>query len=97
MIRIDGPNRPSGIPSKQPAGKKRKSSSPSSTETSGQVQVADATALREKARAMLADMPKVRMERIEEIRDALEHGTYHVESKQVAAHIVANALAERPW
>lgn len=93
MIRIGGPNRPSGTSSTRSPGKKRKPSSPAST----QVQVGDATALREKAKLMFAEMPEVRLERIEEIRDALERGTYHVESKQVAAHIVANALAEQPW
>jgi len=96
MVRINGPDRSSQIAPARNTGKKRKS--PSASASSGaQVQVADAAALREKANVMLADMPEVRMERIEEIRSALEKGTYKADSRKVAAHIIANALSERSW
>jgi len=61
------------------------------------VRLASADHLREQAKAMLAEMPDVRLERIEEIRGALEQGRYRVKAKQVAKRIVANALAEGPW
>ncbi len=95
-MRINGPNNRSKISSPRSAGKKRQSSSASSA-SNAQVQVADATALREKAQVMLADMPEVRMERIEEIRSALEKGEYKADSAKIAAHIIANALSERSW
>jgi len=42
-------------------------------------------------------MPEVRLERIEEIRDAIERGEYGVDARKVAARIVINALAEHAW
>ncbi len=96
MVRINGPDRSNPLAPARSTGKKRKSSSASAS-SGTQVQVADAAALREKANVMLADMPEVRMERIEEIRSALEKGTYKADSRKVAAHIIANALSERSW
>ncbi|MDX8406556.1 MAG: flagellar biosynthesis anti-sigma factor FlgM [Mariprofundus sp.] len=61
------------------------------------VQIADSASLRAKAQVMLTDIPAARMERLEEIRDALEDGSYAQDSHKVAANIVANALAEHPW
>jgi anti-sigma28 factor (negative regulator of flagellin synthesis) len=37
------------------------------------------------------------MERIEEIRNALEEGSYQVNEQDVAVQIVTNALGEKPW
>jgi len=96
MVRISGSNRPSGVSSAKAGGKKRTSSS-ASAGASDRVQVADATALREKAKAMIADMPDVRLERIEEIRGALEQGQYEVDNRKVASRIIINALTERLW
>ncbi|RMH51141.1 MAG: flagellar biosynthesis anti-sigma factor FlgM [Zetaproteobacteria bacterium] len=62
-----------------------------------QVKVADAASLHERARVLLADLPEVRLERIEQIRDALEQGTFEIDERRVAARIVRNALAERSW
>jgi len=95
-MRISSSNRPSGVASSKTSGKKRSASS-TSTETSDRVQVADATALREKAKTMLAGMSDVRLERIEEIRDALAQGQYEVDSRKVAARIIINAVTERLW
>ncbi len=61
------------------------------------VKVADAASLHERAKVMLADMPEVRLERIEEIRDALEKETFSINEHKVATRIVRNALAERTW
>ena len=95
-MRINGPDRRANIAPTRKAGKKGRASSASAS-GGEQVKVADAAALREKAKAMLADMPEVRMERIEEIRSALEKGAYKTDAGKVAAHIVANALAEHAW
>jgi len=46
---------------------------------------------------MLSDMSAVRLDRIEEIRDALENGSFKSNSHKVASRIVSNALAEHPW
>ena len=62
-----------------------------------QVRVADAASLHERAKVLLADMPEVRLARIEEIRDALEKGVFKMDEKQVAVRIVRNALVERTW
>jgi len=97
MVRINGADRSGPIASAKSAGKKSRSSSKSSASSAGTVQVADAAALREKAKVMLADMPEVRMERIEEIRSGIEQGTYKADSAKVAAHIIVNALSERSW
>jgi len=61
------------------------------------VKVTDAASLREKAMTMLGEMSTVRMDRIEEIRGALEEGRFKSDSHKVAAQIVSNALAERSW
>ena len=46
---------------------------------------------------MLADMPDVRLDQIEEIRDALAQGTYQMNSKAISTYIVRNALSEHSW
>ncbi|MDQ6965755.1 MAG: flagellar biosynthesis anti-sigma factor FlgM [Mariprofundaceae bacterium] len=97
MVRINGADRSGRIASAKSSGKKSRSSSQSSTSSAGTVQVADAAALREKAKVMLADMHEVRMERIEELRSGIEKGTYKADSAKVAAHIIVNALSERAW
>lgn len=96
MVRISGPGRPGGVSSSAKREKKTTTAKPQGS--GGEwVQVADAASLRQKAKAMLADLPDVRLERIEQIRDALDRGDYQVEGERVARRIVANALAERPW
>jgi len=94
MVRIDRGVGPAGTATIR-TGKKRVSKGKSSS--SEQVRVADAAALHEKAKLLLADMPEVQLERIEAIRTALEQGNYQMDEKKLAAHIVANALAERSW
>ncbi|MFQ5518680.1 MAG: flagellar biosynthesis anti-sigma factor FlgM [Mariprofundus sp.] len=96
MVRIDGATRLGSIAKPKGASK----TSPGSSTSPGdgeKVSVADASALREKAQAMMADMPEVRLERIEEIRDALESGKFSFSSQKVATQIVRNALAEHSW
>jgi len=75
----------------------RKKGKASSKKGADKVQVTDAETLREMAHTMMADMPDVRLEKIEGIRDALEKGTFQCNSKKVATQIVRNALAERTW
>jgi len=95
-MRINRPGGPTAIQKSSSASKgKGKASSVSSGGDS--VKVSDATSLREKALAMLGDMSAVRLERIEEIRDALESGNFKSDSRKVASRIVSNALAEHPW
>ena len=99
MVRISGTNRPASI-QKSGGGKNPSKSSASGgkSRTGGErVEVSDASALRERAQVMLSEMPEVRMERIEEIRDALESGKFKVSGKKVATQIVRNALAEHSW
>lgn len=95
MVRISGPHRPGGVSSTKRSGKR--SAARSSASGSETVQVADSASLREKAQVMLANLPDVRMERIEEIRGSIERGEYEVSGKEVASRIIINALAERPW
>lgn len=97
MIRISGSDPISGLASAKSREKKRKSSASKSGGAADTVRVADATGLREKVQAMLVDMPELRMDRIEEIRDELESGRYTIDSRKVAARIIANAVAERTW
>ncbi len=94
-MRIQGTGRPNRISATKGSGRKRAASGTSGV--TDRVKVAEAAALREKARVMIADMPDVRLERIEEIRDALERGEYGVDARKVAARIVINALAEHAW
>jgi flagellar biosynthesis anti-sigma factor FlgM len=95
MVRISGTRRPGSISTtKKSGGKSAAKSGGSGGET---VQVADAASLREKAQVMLANLPEVRLDRIEEIRSSIERGEYEVSGKKVASRIVLNALAERPW
>ncbi len=67
------------------------------TTAGDRVHVTGAAALQEKVQTMLADMPDTRLERIEAIRAALEHGDYQMDERLLAVNIVANALVERSW
>ncbi|RME81398.1 MAG: flagellar biosynthesis anti-sigma factor FlgM [Zetaproteobacteria bacterium] len=91
-MRVDGPNRPR--PAAKPAAKKRAGAAKGS---SASVRVADAASLQEKAKVMFAELPEVRLQRIEAIRERLARGDYEVPPREVAKKIVLNALAEVPW
>lgn len=98
MVRISGSGATGAIQKVKASGGKAKAASSGKKSSSGdRVQVSDAATLREMAHAMMADMPEVRLERIEEIRDALESGTANYSSKKVATQIVRNAMAEHSW
>ncbi|MBL1352426.1 MAG: flagellar biosynthesis anti-sigma factor FlgM [Zetaproteobacteria bacterium] len=94
MVRISGTGSIGTVQKSTGTRKKGKASSKKSTD---RVQVSDAETLREVAHTMMADMPDVRLEKIEGIRDALEKGTFQCNSKKVATQIVRNALSERTW
>jgi len=99
MVRISGSGAAAAIQkAKASSGGKAKASSGKKSGGGGdRVQVSDAATLREMAHTMMADMPEVRLDRIEEIRDALESGSSNYNSKQVATQIVRNAMAEHSW
>lgn len=96
MVKIEGFHGTVKTSMTQAAGKKRTKKS-SRSSTSDTVQVSEASALRERAKVLLANMPEARLDRIESIRDSLEKGTYVIDERRMAAQIVANALSERPW
>jgi len=87
MVRISGSGAAGSIQKAGASGGKAKAKASSGKKSSG----------REMAHVMVADMPDVRLERIEEIRDALESGTTNYSSKKVATQIVRNAMAEHSW
>ncbi len=95
-MRINSTSGSSGVKSSGTASK-GKSKGKTSGSGGDSVKVTDAASLREKAMTMLGEMSSVRMERIEEIRGALEEGRFKSDSHKVAAQIVSNALAEHPW
>jgi len=98
MVRINGTGRPTSIQKPKTASKSGGSGGAARSGGAGErVEVSDAASLREKAQVMLADMPEVRLERIEEIRDALDSGKFSFDSREVATQIVRNALAEHSW
>jgi flagellar biosynthesis anti-sigma factor FlgM len=99
MVRISGSGAAGSIQKAGASGGKGKAKASSGKKSSGsdRVQVSDAATLRDMAHVMVADMPDVRLERIEEIRDALESGTTNYSSKKVATQIVRNAMAEHSW
>jgi len=98
MVRISGSGAAGAIQKSSAAGGKAKAKSSGKKSGGGdRVQVSDAATLREMAHTMMADMPEVRLDRIEEIRDALESGSSNYNSKQVATQIVRNAMAEHSW
>ena len=91
-MRIQGSSAPTT------ASKSTKKTKGSATKSRGDsVQVSDAAGLRERAKVMLSDMPDVRLDQIEEIRNALEQGTYQMNHKAVSTYIVRNALSEHSW
>ncbi len=97
-MRINSSTGPTGIHKAAGASKGKSKGKASSAGGGGDsVKVSDAAGLREKALTMLSDMSAVRMERIEEIRGALEEGSFQSDSHKVATQIVSNALAERSW
>ncbi len=93
MVKITGPNQALGI--HKTTGKTKKAASKS--KASDRVKVSDAAGLKERAKVLLADMPDVRLEQIESIRQALENGSYTINNKAIASHIVRNALSEHAW
>jgi len=95
-MRINSSTGPTGI-HKTASASKGKAKGKASSSRGDSVKVSDAASLREKALTMLSDMSAVRMERIEEIRGALEEGSFSSDSHKVATQIVSNALAERTW
>ncbi len=96
MVRISGVGSLGSVGKASGSRKKGKTSTQGSSKKD-RIQISDAESLRTQAKAMIADMPDVRLERIEGIRDALEAGTFRYDSKKIAAQIVRNALAERAW
>ncbi|MDX8387690.1 MAG: flagellar biosynthesis anti-sigma factor FlgM [Ghiorsea sp.] len=96
MVRISGSS-PSSPMSSSSAGKGKGKASTSKRGGTDSVHVSDAAGLRERAKVLLADMPDVRLDKIEEIRDSLEQGTYQMDSKAVSTFIVRNALSEHSW
>jgi len=97
MVRINGGSPLGGIQKTSSGTGKAKTSANKKSASHDRIQVSDAATLREMAHTMMADMPEVRLERIEEIRDALEGGSFQYNSKKVAAQIVLNAMAEHVW
>jgi len=97
MVRISGGSPAGAVLKSQSSKGKGKASSGKKSGGGDRVQVSDASTLREMAKSMMADMPDVRLERIEEIRDALEQGTFKYNGKKVATQIVLNALSEHSW
>jgi len=96
MVRISGVGAAGSVKKSTATSSKGKTVS-KGTSKRDRVKISDASTLREMAKSMMADMPEVRLERIESIRDALEQGTFQCDSQKVAAQIVRNALAERVW
>jgi len=88
-MRIEGPDRARTVSSSRTAKQTRRKAAAAST-----VQVAEAAALREKARALLQAAPEARIEKIAALRDAIERGEYAVPAKEVAKKVVLYALAE---
>ncbi|MDQ6992431.1 MAG: flagellar biosynthesis anti-sigma factor FlgM [Mariprofundus sp.] len=96
-MRVNNSGAATGVHKATSASKAKPKKASSASKGGDSVHVTDSATLREKALVMLADMPEVRMERIEAIRDALENGTFKQDSRKVATQIIANALAEHPW
>ncbi len=96
MVRID---KTTGInaPASMGSANKKRAPKGSSAAKGGQIHVNNASALREKAKILLFDVDAVRMGRIEEIRSALENGSYQINEQAVTVQIVTNALGEKPW
>jgi len=93
MVKITGANKPTGI--HKSVGKPKPQPAKSGKHDS--VKVSDAAGLRARAKVMLEDMPDVRLDEIEQIRNALENGSYQMNNKAIASHIVRNALSEHAW
>ncbi|MDX8380825.1 MAG: flagellar biosynthesis anti-sigma factor FlgM [Ghiorsea sp.] len=93
MVKITSANKPSGI--HKSVGKPKQQAAKSGKRDS--VKVSDAAGLRARAKVMLEDLPDVRLDEIEQIRDALESGSYEMNNKAIASHIVRNALSEHAW
>ncbi len=95
-MRIERSGGPASM-QKSGSASKGKTKGSSAGKAGDSIKVSDAASLRKKALSMLGDLSGVRLERIEEIRDALENGSFKSDSHKVASQIVSNALAEHPW
>ncbi len=92
-MRINGPSGSSPVQRSGATAKKGKGKAAGKS-GGDSVKISDASSLREKAMAMLDDVSPARLERIEEIRDALEDGSFKSDSQKVATRIVSNAISE---
>lgn len=45
-------------------------------------------------KATIAGLPDIRVEKVEDLREAVEDGTYYVESEKIAKRVVDEALQE---
>jgi len=97
MVQISGLRQPSTPLQSSKGGRGKATGKAKGGRARDRVKVADAASLHERAKVMLTDMPEVRLERIEGIRDALEKGSFKMNEKEVAVRIVRNALVERVW
>ncbi|MDX8397118.1 MAG: flagellar biosynthesis anti-sigma factor FlgM [Mariprofundaceae bacterium] len=97
MVHISGAGTAGILQASQATAQQKKSATSKKPKGKDRVQVSDANTLRKMAHTMMADMPEVRFERIEEIRDALEQGSFKFNSQKVASQIVRNAMSEHVW
>ena len=51
----------------------------------------------DQALSRLAEIPDVRLDVTEKVRQLLDNGHYEISARKVAERIVINALAERTW
>lgn len=65
------------------------------SDAADKVDISDRARLVHKVRAELAKVPEVREERVRELQKAVEQGTYHVSSEEVAEKMLGRVLGDR--
>lgn len=95
-MKIQGRKQPIGAmgPISLPAAAEPAASPESAMPTPGDQVDLDSTGLIRKLAQAAQALPSVRTEKVEELRDAIEDGSYHVESEKLARKVVDDVLTE---
>lgn len=87
------PAGPFGVPANAGAAE-TEDVTPAETPAQDQIEISSQSRQVQELKAAVAQIPDVRTEKIEGIRDAVDEGSYHVESEVIAKRVVDDALEE---
>ncbi len=96
-MKIDGLQCPAPAPEPEsPAGRPATSRPPDNLPAADAVSVSTESRLLAKGREVIYQAPESRPEKVARLKEAVDAGTYTVDTRQVANRLIAQALVEKP-